>query len=247
MNQPAAGDRPARKDPAALLTDVAVVAARQLTRCGRWSDALALLDALADTAAVRLERARTLVDQDWWAPSGNTAALRDEIDSLPPTLSWHSRALHAQLAYNGMVRDLIAGRQQSGSEALLAQLRGLHEEAPDDDAVAASSFSLGVALEVLAQDLHEAARLYQQTLAYDDDYLAGYALRHLAGQAYERGDTVAAGQMAHDALMRRQRCGHLTGALAQSLQVTTTNVRDLVSGWGAALGSDMLQQMAKPT
>ncbi len=212
--------------------DVVANAARDLTHAGRWETAAALVAALPEDVEARRLHAEVLIDQDFWLGTDDAVAV---LDDLAGDESWDACSLRARHEYTVRLRRLIAGERPDAT-LLGTQWEQLLADAPDTRRAAIAHLYAGLTAEVLLEQPDRAAQHYRAVVDGADAYLAGYALRHLGGQADDRGEHEAAQDLWQQSLRLRQRVGHVPGTLAQlQLMADALTVAEVVTMWADEL------------
>lgn len=193
----------------------ALAPARHLQRAGQWDAALA---ALPDTADAALLRADILVDRHAWRQDDVIEAL-DAVtairDAHPPEASY----LLAQLEYwRQLFREDTAALAGDPAETFASLV---------DDARFGgwADFWEGVVLEQLHEQADSAGAMYEsalrKALARGDILLESYAVRHIGGQAFDKGDRELALRMFERSLdLRSSRAARAQIAAAQSVLIS---------------------------
>jgi tetratricopeptide (TPR) repeat protein len=216
-------------------------AARSLSRAGRWFDAMTLLDAFPHDSNLNLMRAEVAVDHDFWT-GGNAA---DQRLAALSDGSWDASFLRLRVAYTAQMRRLLAGGEPD-TDALAEQIGAMVALAPTEEARAYAHLYLGLVHDVLGDDRTRAEPHYRTALDTTDDYISGYALRHLGALADDIGDHEAAVTLWKESLAKRQASGHLTGSLAQLLLLRDdVSLIETVGDWAEQLHLRVLAAQAK--
>ena len=214
------------------MRDVVANAARDLTHAGRWETAAALVAALPEDVQTRRLHAEVLIDQDFWVGTDDAVAV---LDDLAGDQSWDACSLRARHEYTGLLRRLLAGERPDAT-LLGTQWEELLADAPDTGRAAVAHLYAGLTAEVLLDQSDRAAQHYRTVADGSDAYLAGYALRHLGGQADDRGEHEVAQDLWRQSLRLRQRAGHIPGTLAQlHLMAEALTVAGIVTIWADEL------------
>jgi len=216
-------------------------AVRALAQAGRWDVALALLDARPPGPGARCAEAlrrRTELDRAFWSatplpsPPGDAPA------------GWDAAREATQAGYVRLLRRRIEGLPPdvAAVEALRADLEHLLATAPDVEAGLAVRFPLGLVHENLRGDAASATPHWAAAADAVDTDVAASALRHLGGQAADRGDHDRARDLWWRSFRLRARDGDLPGALAQlQLLAPSTTVAEAVQVWAAEAGFAVLR------
>ncbi|KUL30828.1 hypothetical protein [Actinoplanes awajinensis] len=195
--------------------DEILEAARELSRAGRWSRALSLLDAAGagDTFRVALAAAEVAAESDWFGGTELSAGRIAVAAGLGE--HWDLDLLRLKQSY------ALAIRSDGADPAVSAQAGQLHDRAPDDVRRGWARMYQGLIADNLLgrRDLapgHYAAAL-RAGVDGADPLLEREALRHLGDHDRDGGDRAAAQTKWARATELSSRAGLVPGLLSQQI------------------------------
>jgi len=216
-----------------------------LARAGHWTEATKLLEGEQPTRERQLALVDVAIDRDLWTGSDTAKGPVADLDDSDVAAG----TLKLRYAYGLALRELLDTGSSPDHQGLSEQANAVIDRGRDCPVgVAEAHFYAGLILDVLGDDPEAARPHYESCLLHGSTYHRSFALRHLGALRAAAGDDEGALRMWEQALALRQRCGHLTGALAQLLLVKSdAAVHDLVRDWGTEMGARVLAEMASPT
>lgn len=240
---------------ASLGIESLIIAARDLTRGGRWATAQALLAAAEpgdahEAGAIAVAAAEADVDHAFWteraADPAVLAIARER--AIAPVQVWTAEFAQLRADYAPLLRARIAGEPLDDDPVarLAASAEGLADAASDPVDRAYATFYRGLIAEILQGDPDAGETYYRAAAETDDEYVRSYALRHLGWVADEAGRRDEAIELRRESARLRQRVGFVPGTLAQLQLITAhTSAHDIVGDWATELGiGDWIVQTA---
>jgi tetratricopeptide (TPR) repeat protein len=223
---------------AGVATHQLISGAIETMHAGQWKRAAHLLEgAVSDEpleqAALALARAQIAVDQDFWCGTRRGPGALHDAAAIVANAGDKEKAfdlefLHLRHDYSvELFRP--TGPDPASAEGLADRASRLLATAPDQRRAGWVTFHCAVIADNLRGDAETAAPLFAEALdaaeRTSDDLLAGEALRHLGGAAYESGDLDRAEELWARATELWQKAGSVPGVLAQQATLADLALR----------------------